>query len=87
MKIQEKKELQCTVNGAVLSVPYGVKFISIDMNGRVEYWTELPYLSEGFWTHDRTRSIRAYQVQLEDGDTWTKLYSVDNHAFIDTYYE
>jgi len=87
MKVLAKNETICNVNGAELSVPFGVKFISIDMAGRVEFWLELPYMSEGYWYHDRSSSIRAYQVTMEDGDTWTKLYSVDTHSFVDMYYD
>jgi len=87
MKILSTSEVVCNVNGAEISVPYGAKYISIDMAGRVEIWTVTPYMSEGYWFHDTASSMRVAQVKMEDGDSWTKLYSVDNHCFVDTYYD
>jgi|AGFT01.1.fsa_nt_gi hypothetical protein len=57
------------INNVKIPVPRGVWYVTINMYGVVEGWSEHPYISEGCWNCNTSDSIRIGEVDFEDGDS------------------
>lgn len=82
MKIRQTRMKTCTVNGCDLVVPDGDNYITIDMNGCVEFWSEKPYIDEGRWYHTHLSGSIICTVDDEPGDEWTRPFSVRQNRFL-----
>lgn len=56
------------LNGVKIFVPYGIKYITVNMHGVVQGWEELPFISEGYWDCLVCSGFRLGIVDWEDGD-------------------
>lgn len=57
------------INGVKITVPRGVKYVTINMYEVVQGWFERPYISEGSWDSDDGKSVRIGEVDFSSNDT------------------
>ena len=56
------------INGVKIYIPYGIRYITINMNGVVQAWADRPFISEGYWDCLVGPGYRLGTVDWEDGD-------------------
>lgn len=73
----------CNINNVDITVPIGIKYVTISMYGRLEGWTVKPRISEGNWYSDKSNAILLAFVQREPEDEWTEVFDVKRNKWDD----
>lgn len=64
------------VNGTTVKVPAGINFITINMDDEMQGWSHCPKLHEGYWVSSISRPTLMGKVELDEDDSWTKVFEV-----------